>query len=199
MTEIVPFVDLSHQWRQIRGEALPKMGRLFEANAFCLGPWVMAFERRIGDYLGARHAVAVSSGSAALHLATIAAGIGRGERVLVPAHSFIGTIWGLLYQGACPVFCDVDPTTGTIDVADAERRLVPGNRAILPVHLYGQPAAMDEVLAFARRHGLVVIEDAAQARGRAMTDAGSGRSAHSVASASILERTSAPRVKGASW
>ncbi|OCP19869.1 MULTISPECIES: DegT/DnrJ/EryC1/StrS family aminotransferase [unclassified Ensifer] len=161
----VPFVDLSIQWNQVRADVMPDVERLFEANAFCLGPWASEFERRIADYLGARHAVAVSSGSAALHLAVIAAGIRRGDKVLVPAHTFIGTVWGLLYEGAIPVFCDVEPATGTIDLADAERRLDDGVRAIIPVHLYGQPADMSATMEFARRHNLTVIEDVAQAIG----------------------------------
>lgn len=164
-TSFVPFADLSIQWRQVREAVLPDLERLFEASAFCLGPWVTDFESRIADYLGARHAVAVSSGTAALHLAVLAAGIGPGDRVLVPAHSFIGTLWGVLYAGAVPVFCDVEPDTGTIDLADAARRIGSGAKAIIPVHLYGQPADMAAVRAFAVQRGLVVIEDVAQAIG----------------------------------
>ncbi|MCW6508539.1 DegT/DnrJ/EryC1/StrS family aminotransferase [Lichenifustis flavocetrariae] len=164
-TSFVPFADLSIQWREIRERALPDLERLFEASAFCLGPWVTEFETRIASLLGARHAVAVSSGSAALHLAVLAAGIGPGDRVLVPAHSFIGTLWGVIYAGATPVFCDVEPDTGTIDIADAERRIGAGAKAIIPVHLYGQPADMAAVRRFAQRRGLIVIEDVAQAIG----------------------------------
>jgi dTDP-4-amino-4,6-dideoxygalactose transaminase len=161
----VPFVDLSIQWDEIESAVMPDLEKLFRASAFCLGPWATDFESEIARYLGVRHAVAVSSGSAALHVATIAAGIGRGDKVLVPAHTFIGTVWGLIYEGAVPVFCDVEETTGNIDLADAERRMEEGVKAIIPVHLYGQPADMTGVLAFARRHGLTVIEDAAQAIG----------------------------------
>ena len=164
-TSFVPFADLSIQWRQIRDAALPDIERLFEASAFCLGPWVTEFESQIATYLGARHAVAVSSGSAALHLAVLAAGIGPGDRVLVPAHSFIGTLWGVLYAGAIPVFCDVEPETGIIDLADAATRIGAGAKAIIPVHLYGQPADMAAVKRFAVRHGLIVVEDVAQAIG----------------------------------
>lgn len=164
-TGTVPFVDLSIQWDQIHDEVMPDLEKLFKANAFCLGPWTAAFEAQVADYLGVKHAVAVSSGSAALHVATIAAGIRRGDKVLVPAHTFIGTIWGLIYEGAIPVFCDVEPATGNIDLADAERRMEAGVKAIIPVHLYGQPVDLKQVLAFAERHGLTVIEDAAQAIG----------------------------------
>ncbi|KQU97771.1 erythromycin biosynthesis sensory transduction protein eryC1 [Ensifer sp. Root31] len=161
----VPFVDLSIQWNQIRSSVLPDMERLFEASAFCLGPWAKDFEQRIAEYLGVRHAVAVSSGSAALHVAVIAAGIVRGDKVLVPTHTFIGTVWGLIYAGAIPVFCDVEAGAGTIDVRDAESKLDEKVKAIIPVHLYGQPADMAAVLEFARRHKLLVIEDVAQAIG----------------------------------
>lgn len=161
----VPFVDLSIQWDQIHDEVMPDLEKLFRASAFCLGPWASAFEAQVAEYLGVKHAVAVSSGSAALHVATIAVGIGRGDKVLVPAHTFVGTIWGLLYQGAIPVFCDVEEATGTIDLADAERRMEPGIKAIIPVHLYGQPVDVGAVQAFAARHGLTVIEDVAQAIG----------------------------------
>ena len=111
------------------------------------------------------HAVGVGSGTAALHLALAACGIGPGDRVLVPAHTFVGSIWGLLYLGAEPVPCDVEAETGLLDLADAARRIGGGARAILPVHLYGQAMDMRAVDEFARAHGLLVIEDAAQAIG----------------------------------
>lgn len=167
----VPFVDLAPQWAQVRARVLPELEPLFEASAFSLGPWVAELEDALAGYLGVRQAIAVSSGSAALHLAVVAAGIGPGDRVLVPAHSFIGTIWGLLYQGAVPVFCDVEEATGTIDFADAARRLATCEqqglrvRAIVPVHLYGQAVDIAALLDFAMAHGLEVIEDAAQAIG----------------------------------
>ncbi len=172
-TDGIPFADLALQWRQIRDEALPDIERLFDASAFCLGPWVAGFEAGIADYLGARHAVAVSSGTAALHLAAVAADLQPGDEVLVPAHTFIGTVWGVIYNGCVPIFCDVESETGTIDLSDAERRITARTKAIVPVHLYGQPANMDAVEALAERHGLVVIEDVAQAigarhRGRAL-------------------------------
>jgi dTDP-4-amino-4,6-dideoxygalactose transaminase len=100
-----------------------------------------------------------------LHLAVIAAGIGPGDKVLLPSHTFIATAWAVLYVGAEPILCDVEPVSGTIDLADAERRMRPGVKAIIPVHLYGQPANMRAVREFAARWGLVVIEDAAQAHG----------------------------------
>jgi dTDP-4-amino-4,6-dideoxygalactose transaminase len=161
----VPFADLACQWRQIEGEALRDLGELFAESAFCLGPWVERFEAAVADYLGVAHAVGVNSGTSALHLALIAAGIGQGDHVLVPANTFIATVWAVLYVGAVPVLCDVEPGSWTIDPTDAERRCGPSVKAIMPVHLYGQPANMAAVGALAERHGLVVVEDAAQAIG----------------------------------
>jgi dTDP-4-amino-4,6-dideoxygalactose transaminase len=161
----VPFADLSWQWRQIEAEVLPDLEELFATSAFCLGPWVERFESAIAEYLGVNDAIGVNSGTSALHLALIAAGIGPGDRVLVPANTFIATVWAVLYVGAIPVLCDVEPETWNIDPADAERRCGPGVKAVIPVHLYGQSANMEAVGALADRYELVVIEDAAQAIG----------------------------------
>jgi dTDP-4-amino-4,6-dideoxygalactose transaminase len=161
----VPFTDLSIQWRQIEAKALPDIHRLFQSGAFSLGPFVAQFEQAAAEYLGIAHAIGVNSGTSALHLALIAAGIGPGDKVLVPTHTFVATAWGVLYVGATPVLCDIEEKSANIDLADAERRLDPAVKAIIPVHLYGQPADMAAVMAFAARHRLVVIEDAAQAVG----------------------------------
>jgi dTDP-4-amino-4,6-dideoxygalactose transaminase len=161
----IPFTDLSIQWRQIEGNALPEIRRLFETSAFCLGPFVERFEQAAADYLGIAHAIGVNSGTSALHLALIAAGIGPGDKVLVPSFTFVATAWGVLYVGATPVLCDVEEESGNIDLADAERRIDTAVKAIIPVHLYGQPADMAGVMAFAARHQLVVVEDVAQAIG----------------------------------
>jgi dTDP-4-amino-4,6-dideoxygalactose transaminase len=163
--EPVPFNDLSHQWRQIREQTLPDLERLFEKGAFTLGPHVDTFERAVADYLGAKHAVGVNSGTSALHLALIAAGIEPGDKVLIPSLTFIATAWAALYVGAIPVLCDIDADSATIDVSDAEHRIDRAVKAVIPVHLYGQPANMDAVMELAARHSLAVIEDAAQAIG----------------------------------
>jgi dTDP-4-amino-4,6-dideoxygalactose transaminase len=161
----IPFTDLSIQWRQIEAKALPDIYRLFQSGAFSLGPFVAQFEQAAAEYLGITHAIGVNSGTSALHLALIAAGIGPGDKVLVPTHTFVATAWGVLYVGATPVLCDIEQESANIDLADAERRLDPAVKAIIPVHLYGQPADMAGVMAFAARHRLFVIEDAAQAIG----------------------------------
>src|SRR5665213_530190 len=105
-TRRIPFADLSLQWREIREETLPVIENLFAESAFCLGRYVEGFERDIAAFLEVKHAIGVSSGTAALHVATVAAGIGPGDEVLVPAHTFIATLWGVIYAGARPVLCD---------------------------------------------------------------------------------------------
>lgn len=161
----VPFNNLSIQWGEVRDGVMRELDEVFARNAFCLGPHVEAFEAEIGEWLGCRHAIGVNSGTSALHLAAIVAGIGPGDEVLIPAHTFIATAWGVMYAGGKPVFCDVDEATGTIDCADARRRITSRTKAVIPVHLYGQPADMAAVAALAEEHGLTVIEDAAQSIG----------------------------------
>jgi dTDP-4-amino-4,6-dideoxygalactose transaminase len=163
--ERVPFSDLSLQWREIADAARADIDTLFATSSFCLGPFVDSFEAAVADYLGVRHAVGVNSGTSALHLALIAAGVRAGDKVLVPANTFIATVWAVLYLGAVPVLCDVEAASGNVDVGDAERRIDPSVKAIIPVHLYGQPANMEAVMALAHRYGLAIIEDAAQAIG----------------------------------
>ncbi len=161
----VPFNDLSFQWREIRAGLMPELETLFEKSAFSLGYAVDAFEREFASYGGVGHAVGLNSGTSALHLALLAAGIGKGHSVIVPSHTFIATAWAVLYVGATPILCDVDAETGNIDCADATRRLRADTRAVIPVHLYGQPADMDAVMGLAGANGLTVIEDACQAHG----------------------------------
>jgi len=166
-TEIVkvPFNNLAWQWDQIAATARRDFDRLFESSQFSSGPFVAGFEEQISEWLEVAHAIGVNSGTSALHLALLVAGIQAGDEVLIPAHTFIGTAWGIVYIGAVPAFCEVDERTGTIDIAAARKLVTPRTRAIIPVHLYGQPANMDAVLGFAREHGLKVIEDAAQSIG----------------------------------
>ena len=146
-------------------EASAEIAQLFVNSAFSHGRYVEALEYDIAAWLDTPHAIAVSSGTAALHLAMLAAGVRPGDEVLVPAHTFIATIWCVLYVGATPVLCDVEVATGTIDVADAARRVTARTTAIVPVHLYGQPADLGAVDVLAKRHGLKVIEDNAQSIG----------------------------------
>jgi dTDP-4-amino-4,6-dideoxygalactose transaminase len=166
----VPFNDLAAQWREVRHDVLSAFTTVFDHSTYSNGPEVEAFERALGDYLGVEHAIAVNSGTSALHLAMLAAGIGPGTEVILPAHTFVATAWGVVYTGAMPVLCDVEAATGNIDIASAERFVSPRTKAVIPVHLYGQPADMDAVGSFAERHNLVVIEDAAQAIGARWND-----------------------------
>ena len=130
-----------------------------------IGPQVDEFERRVAEYIGARHAVAVSSGTAGLHLAVIAAGVTDGDEVITTPFSFVASANVMLYERAKPVFVDIDPLSLNIDPARIEAAITPRTKAILPVHAFGQPADMEPILNIARRYGLAVIEDACEAIG----------------------------------
>ena len=161
----IPLVDLKAQHRSIRAELDAAVGSVLESGRFILGPEVQAFEREFGDYCGTRHAVGVNSGTSALHLALLAAGVGPGDEVIAPAFTFVATVAAIEYTGARAILVDVDPLTLTMDPARLEAAITTKTRALIPVHLYGQPADMDPILSIARAHGLVLVEDAAQAHG----------------------------------
>jgi len=161
----VPLVDLKAQYESIRGEIDPAVLRVLGSGSYVQGAEVRLLEQEFAAYSGARHAIAVNSGTSALHLALLAAGIGPGDEVITVAHTFVATVAAILYAGAVPVLVDIDPETFTIDVQRIEAAITPRTRAIVPVHLYGHPADMDPILDIARRRGLTVIEDAAQAHG----------------------------------
>jgi dTDP-4-amino-4,6-dideoxygalactose transaminase len=162
---LIPFLDLKAQYRQIKPEIDAAVTRVIGSGNFVLGPEVAAFEERFADYSQTAHCRAVSSGTSALHLALLAAGIGAGDEVITVAMTFVATTAAILYSGARPVFVDVDPVTWTMSPASIEAAITPRTKAILPVHLHGLMADMDPIISIARRHGLVVIEDAAQAHG----------------------------------
>jgi dTDP-4-amino-4,6-dideoxygalactose transaminase len=162
---MIPFVDLKTQYQSIKDEIKVALDEVLDNASFVLGPAVARFEERFAAYTGTRHAIGVNSGTSALHLALIAAGIKPGDEVIAPAMTFIATIAALDYVGARPVLVDIDPTTWCIDPARIEERVTEKTQAIMPVHLYGHPADMDPILDIARRHNLLVIEDAAQAHG----------------------------------
>jgi dTDP-4-amino-4,6-dideoxygalactose transaminase len=163
----VPFVDLKAQYQSIQGEIRPAIERVLASGAFVLGEEVAAFEQAFAAYCGVPHAIGVNSGTSALHLALLAVGVGPGDEVLTVPFTFVATVAAIRYTGARPVFVDIDPTSFTLNVQQLEAAITPRTKAILPVHLYGQPADMDPILDIARRHGLRVIEDAAQAHGAA--------------------------------
>ena len=162
---MIPFIDLKAQYRSIRGEIDAAVSSVLESGQFVLGPEVASLEDEFASYCGAKHAVAVSSGTSALQLALLAAGVGEGDEVITVSFTFVATVAAIGYVGARPVFVDVDPDTLNIDAGQIERAITPRTKAIVPVHLYGQPADMDPILDIARQHGLKVIEDAAQAHG----------------------------------
>ncbi len=162
---MIPLVDLKAQYQGIKPEIDAAIGRVLETGAFALGPAVADFEKQFAPYCGSAFAAGVNTGTSALHLAMLALGIGRGDEVIAPAMTFIATVSAIDYTGARPVLVDVDPGTCTLDPAKIEAAITPRTKAILPVHLYGQCADMDPILEIARKHGLPVIEDAAQAHG----------------------------------
>jgi dTDP-4-amino-4,6-dideoxygalactose transaminase len=162
---MIPFLDLNAQYLGIKEEIAEAIARVLESGQFVMGDEVAAFEREFAAYCGARHGVAVNSGTSALHLALLAAGIGPGDEVITVPFTFVATVAAIQYAGARPILVDVDPCSLTIAVDPIERAITPRTRAIMPVHLHGRPAEMDPILEIARRHHLIVIEDAAQAHG----------------------------------
>lgn len=162
---MIPFVDLKTQYQSIKEEVNAAVLGVLESSQFVLGSAVAGFEAQFAAYCQASHAMGVSTGTSALHLALLAAGVGPGDEVITTPFTFIATVSAIDYTGARPVFVDIDPASFTIDPQLIEAAITPRTKAILPVHLYGQPADMAPIMAIARKHGLLVIEDAAQAHG----------------------------------
>ena len=161
----VPFVDMQRLHAETRDEVLAAFARVLDSGGFVQGPEVEAFEREFAAAYGTPHAVAVNSGTAALHIALEAAGVGAGDEVITVANTFIATAEAITLARATPVFADIEPGGFNIDPTDAERRITSRTKAMIPVHLYGQVAAMGRLREIASRHGLVLIEDACQAHG----------------------------------
>jgi dTDP-4-amino-4,6-dideoxygalactose transaminase len=161
----VPLLDLSAQYAPIRAEIINALTRVADSQRYILGPEVEALERELAGRLEVRHAVGVSSGTDALIITLMALGVGPGAEVIVPTFSFFATASSVHRLGATPVFVDIDPVTFNIDPAGVARAISPRTRAIIPVHLYGLSADMDPILETARKTGIPVIEDAAQAIG----------------------------------
>ena len=161
----VPFVDIKSQHRKIAAEIDSAVRRVFESCAFAGGPEVAAFEQAFADFLGAQYCIGVNSGTSALHLALIAAGVQAGDEVICPAFTFISTAWVICYVGARPVFADIDPVTMNIAPASVEACLTERTKCLLPVHLYGLPVDWDRLGRIAAARHLPVVEDAAQAHG----------------------------------
>jgi dTDP-4-amino-4,6-dideoxygalactose transaminase len=162
---VIPFVDLKAQHASIRTELNAAIEGVLDSCQFTLGSEVAAFEEEFAAYCQGAYGIGVNNGTSALHLALLAADIGSGDEVITVPFTFVATISAIVYSGATPVFVDIDPRTYTMDIAAIESAITAKTKAILPVHLYGQPADMDPIMEIARRHGLLVIEDAAQAHG----------------------------------
>ena len=172
----VPYLDLKAQYQSIKPEIDAAVARVLESSQFILGPEVAAFEQEVARYCNAAECIALNSGTSALHLALLAAGVGPGDEVITVPFTFVASVAAILYAGARPVLVDIDPYAFTMNPAAIEAAITPHTKAILPVHLYGQTADMDPIMDVARRHNLVVIEDAAQAHGAKYK----GRSAGSI-------------------
>lgn len=161
----IPMVDLAAETREMGAEIESAIREVLASGRFILGPNVTALEQEAAAYLGVKHAVALASGTDALHLALRAAGIGSGDEVITTPFTFIATAEACSYVGATPVFVDIEPRSFNIDPAQVAAAVTRRTRAILPVHLYGQPADMDALREIARRHRLLLIEDCAQSFG----------------------------------
>ena len=162
---MIPFVDLPAQYRALKPEIDAAVAKVFENAQFILGPAVAAFERDFAAFCGTSEAIGVNSGTSALHLSLLAAGVGPGDEVITVPFTFVATVAAIEYAGAKPVLVDVEPEFLTMDPTKLEAAITPRTKAIIPVHLFGQPADMDPIMASAKKHGLVVIEDACQAHG----------------------------------
>src|SRR5688572_13519038 len=158
-------LDLKGQHDQIKSEVFEAFERVYEKTAFSGGPFVEEFEKAFAAYTETKYAIGVNNGTSALHLAMIALGIGAGDEVIIPANTFIATAWGVSYVGATPVFVDCDADHWEIDPSKIEKAITPKTKAIIGVHLYGMPFDIDAVSAIAKKHKLLLVEDAAQAQG----------------------------------
>lgn len=161
----VPFLDLKATYTELKPEIDAAIKRVLESGWYILGEEVNSFEREYSNYCEAKHCVGVANGLDALHLALLALGVGTGDEVIVPSNTYIATWLAVSQCGATPVPVEPDAATYNIDPALIEAAITPRTKVILPVHLYGQPADMDPILAIARKHGLKVLEDGAQAHG----------------------------------
>jgi dTDP-4-amino-4,6-dideoxygalactose transaminase len=181
VTGDIPFLDLKGPYLELRGEIDAAMARVAGSGWYIGGPEVAAFEEAFAAYCEARHCVGVGNGLDALHLALRAMGVGPGDEVIVAANTFIATLLAVSMVGATPKPVEPDPATHNLDPARIEAAITPRTRAIMPTHLYGQPADLDPILEIAERHGLLVLEDAAQAHGARYKGRRLGAHGHAVA------------------
>lgn len=161
----VPFVDLKAQYATIKEDIKKEIEEVLDNTAFILGKKVQDFEESFAEFCNSKYAIAVNSGTSALHLALLIKGIKEGDEVITVPNTFIATAEAISYCGATPIFVDIDPKTYNIDVTKIESVITNKTKAILPVHLYGQPADMDKIMEIAKKHNLEVIEDCCQSHG----------------------------------
>ncbi len=161
----IPAEDLTRQYQLIAAEVRRAIDEVLPTGRYTLGPTLEAFEREMAAFCGVRHCIGISSGTAALQIALAGLGVGPGDEVITQANTYVATAFAVSYLGATPVFVDVDPEGGNIDVAQVEAKITRRTKVIIPVHLYGHPADMDAVTRVARDHGLKVLEDASHAHG----------------------------------
>ena len=161
----IPLVDLRVQYKFLHKEINEKLNEMFKSATFIKGPILEAFENEFANFSGAKYCVAVASGTDALYLSLLSLGIKKGDEVILPVNTFVATAYAILYVGAKPIFIDVDPKTLNIDSGLIERKVTKKTKAIIPVHLYGQPADMDKIMILSKKYKLFVIEDACQAHG----------------------------------
>ena len=165
MSEPVPYLDLRAQLKPLRAELDAAIARTLDNCSFCLGPDVAQFEKDFAAFCGAQHALGFNSGTSALHVAMLLLGVGPGDEVITTPYTFIATSWAISYCGAKPVYVDIDEATFNLDPKLIEKAITPRTKAVLPVHLYGQPFDVDAVAAICKKHNLPFVEDAAQAHG----------------------------------
>lgn len=161
----IPLVDLKAQYHTIQNEVAAAIQQVIENSSFILGEQAQIFETNFAEYMKVKHAVGVANGTDALMLAMKALGIQAGDEIIAPSHTFIASLEPVIHLGATPVLVDIDPTTYNIDPSAIEAAITPRTKAIIAVHLYGQPADMTAIKSIADKHGLLLIEDAAQAHG----------------------------------
>ena len=161
----IPVENLTRQWQQIEPEIMDAVRRVLPAGKYTLGPELAAFESEFAALVGVRYAVGISSGTAALHLGLLAAGLGPGDEVITVPNTYIATVFAVTYCGATPVFVDIDPDMYNMAPDQIEAKITPRTRAILPVHLYGQVSNMEAICAIAHQHNLKLVEDAAHTHG----------------------------------
>src|ERR1700685_3837723 len=163
MNQPIPYLDLPAQLRPLRKEIDAVIAKTLDNCSFCLGPDVVQFERDFAAYCGAQHAIGFNSGTSALHIALLLLNVGPGDEVITTPFTFVATSWAISYVGAKPVYVDVEDGTMNLDPQRIERAITPKTKAVMPVHLYGQPFDIDPILAICKKHKLPLVEDAAQA------------------------------------